>query len=903
MTVKANTGVLAKTGFSFAGWNTAANGTGTDYASTGSVTLVMGSVVLRLYAKWTALPTFTVTYQGNGSTGGSVPTDATAYYAGQTVAVLANSGALVRTGYVFGGWNTLANGTGTSYAAGSGTLVMGSANVTLYATWIPTFTVRYNGNGNTEGSVPADPTAYISGQNVNVLSNDGDLRKGGSTFTGWNTAADGTGTHYDASGDASFVIGAADVTLYASWVVIPKYTVTYDGNGNTGGHVPVDPTAYESHQVVTVLANSGALVKAGSYFAGWNTAVDGSGSDYVPEAGSFDIQRDTVLYAHWLVPQVTELSPAGGSTDGGTLVTFSGANLEGTTAVDFGGDAASGIVASATSVTCYAPARSPGVVAVTLTTPAGVVAGGTYTYQLPGPSISSMTPVEGSTLGGTTVSIHGNHLTGTTTVAFDGLAATEVVVVSDDLVTCSTPSHAAGIVDVVVTSPTGSATMTGGYTYSPPILPAFISFQPSAAGGFYAPTHVMAVWIETADGTFVRTVGDWSGERRDHLSQWAAQSGIDTDAVMGPTRSAMTVVRNLTWDLRDREGHGVSDGTYVLWIELVDADEPDAGIVSVAGARRTHLTFTVASQAVVAVGPVDQDGFTGLEMGSIPASIPAPVLSTISPSQGVMAGGTTMVLTGTHLSGTTSVKVGGVLATAVKVESDTRVTCITPMGAAGPAVVEIITDGGADARPGSFTYVAAGGSAFISFIPSAAGGGYAPKQVVAVWIESSSGAFVRTVGTWSETRRPDLTQWQARSGGDADAVMGATRAVAAPVNNLVWDMRDRSGSLVPDGTYRLWIEVVDDNHPAAGTASVVGARRTNLAFTVSGHAVATVGPVDQDGFTSLSMGSEAGSVLGNVTASQVAEDQQAARCGGGSVYAVILGGALLAVRRRRSGRG
>ena len=77
----------------------------------------------------------TVIYDGNGSTGGSVPVDSTNYENGQTVTVLGNTGTLVKTGYVFSGWNTQTDGTGTAYAAGT-TFTMGSANVTLYAIWI-----------------------------------------------------------------------------------------------------------------------------------------------------------------------------------------------------------------------------------------------------------------------------------------------------------------------------------------------------------------------------------------------------------------------------------------------------------------------------------------------------------------------------------------------------------------------------------------------------------------------------------------------------------------------------------------------------------------------------------------------------------------------------------------------
>ena len=80
---------------------------------------------------WTA---YTVTYNGNSNSSGSVPTDATKYLSGATVTVKSNSGSLAKSGYDFGGWNTNSSGTGTNYTAGSGTFSI-TSDITLYAKW------------------------------------------------------------------------------------------------------------------------------------------------------------------------------------------------------------------------------------------------------------------------------------------------------------------------------------------------------------------------------------------------------------------------------------------------------------------------------------------------------------------------------------------------------------------------------------------------------------------------------------------------------------------------------------------------------------------------------------------------------------------------------------------------
>lgn len=75
-------------------------------------------------------------------------------------------------------------------------------------------TVTYDRNGATGGAVPTDAVAYDGGDSVTVIGNTGALNWSGYTFSGWNTAADGSGTVYD-PGDV-FVI-AASLTLYAIW--------------------------------------------------------------------------------------------------------------------------------------------------------------------------------------------------------------------------------------------------------------------------------------------------------------------------------------------------------------------------------------------------------------------------------------------------------------------------------------------------------------------------------------------------------------------------------------------------------------------------------------------------------------------------------------------------------------
>ncbi|MFZ2327699.1 MAG: InlB B-repeat-containing protein, partial [Rhodoferax sp.] len=111
--------------------------------------------------------------------------------------------------------------------------------------------------------------------------------------------------------DASFTTSACPLL----------YTVTYSGNGNTGGSAPTDATVYASNATVTVASNSGGLTRTGYTFSGWNTASDGSGTQYAAGSGSFNITASTVLYAKWVAnaPSATTGSASGIGANGATL--------------------------------------------------------------------------------------------------------------------------------------------------------------------------------------------------------------------------------------------------------------------------------------------------------------------------------------------------------------------------------------------------------------------------------------------------------------------------------------------------------------------------------------------------------------------------------------------------------
>jgi len=95
---------------------------------------------------------------------------------------------------------------------------------------------------------------------------------------------------------------------YLRIVTEEAYSVTYDGNGNTGGAAPVDASSpYVAGVTVTVLNNTGSLVRDGFTFNGWNTAADGSGDSHTAGDTLTMPAAVVTLYAQWTAVSAAEI--------------------------------------------------------------------------------------------------------------------------------------------------------------------------------------------------------------------------------------------------------------------------------------------------------------------------------------------------------------------------------------------------------------------------------------------------------------------------------------------------------------------------------------------------------------------------------------------------------------------
>ncbi len=188
-----------------------------------------------------------------------------------------------------------------------------------------------------------------------------------------------------------------------------------------------------------------------------------------------------ILQAHGI--SVTGLSPASGPAAGGTTVTITGSGFTGVTGVIFGTVRTAPTVDSGTQLTATSPPGT-GTVPVTLVTAGSTAApAGQFSYvAAPAvPTVTSVTPADGPTTGGTAVVITGSGFTGASSVSFGGTSVVPTVD-SDTQISVSSP-QGTGVVDVTVVAPggTSAATPASQFTYTtPPAAPTVTGISPAS---------------------------------------------------------------------------------------------------------------------------------------------------------------------------------------------------------------------------------------------------------------------------------------------------------------------------------------------------------------------------------------------------------------------------------------
>ncbi len=338
-------------------------------------------------------------------------------------------------------------------------------------------------------------------------------------------------------------------------------------------------------------------------------------------------------------PAVNSMLPTNGDAAGGFLTVISGSGFATGATVRFGAVLSTDVtVAGTTKIIARVPAGVAGssqIVVITNPDGLAVAVPVQFTYDGAPLSVTSVSPSIGSSFGGTLVAVSGNGFLPGAVVMFGSTPGTSVSVTSPTLLTVVAPIGTFGsVVNVVVTNTSGAS---------------------ASAQGVY---------------TFGSSTGVTSG----------SQPTISSVSPNGGSAAGGTVVTI--------QGGGFLPGA----------------LVSFGGTTATNVAVLSSGQITVtapsgAVGPaalmVTNPGgiFGGLANGFTYLTA-TPQVTAVSPVEGVLAGGTPILLTGSGFVVGATVTIGGQPARNVVVTSGTQITAITPAGAPGSATILVTNPGG-----------------------------------------------------------------------------------------------------------------------------------------------------------------------------------------------------------------
>ncbi|MGC2184979.1 MAG: IPT/TIG domain-containing protein, partial [Terriglobales bacterium] len=522
-------------------------------------------------------------------------------------------------------------------------------------------------------------------------------------------------------------------------------------------------------------------------------------------------------------------------------------------------------------------------------------------------TVSSVSPNNGPTTGGTGVTITVKNFAAGATVTFGGSAATNVNVTNGTTITANTPPGSAGGVTVTVTVNSQSGSLTNGFTYNAPVT---IGFGQVAAATPQASTQVVAVTYpgaQTAHDMNVVVVG-WN-DITSTVQSVKVSVGNSYSLAIGPTsgtalRQSIYYAANIVGgsntvtvtfnqaaafpDVRILEYRGVStvdvtagasgnsatasSGAAITTV----ANELIFGANTVATTSRVGSGFTsriitspdgdLAEDKVIttagsnsASAPLTSSGPWVMQMVTFSAvSSPAPSVNSVLPNNGPTTGGTSVTITGTNFAAGATVTFGGVAATNVSLVNSTTMTAMTPAGSAGGVTVTVTFNGQSGSLANGFTYIAVPTVSSVSPNGGPTAGGTA---VTITGANFAAGATV-TFGNAAATNVNVTNTTTITAITPAGSVGAVTVTVAA---------NGQSGSLANGFTYTtapVVSSVSPNNGPTAGGigVTITGSNFTaGVTVTFGGTAATNVVVVNSTSITATTPAHAAGAVTVTVT--------------------------------------
>ncbi|MDV3467177.1 IPT/TIG domain-containing protein [Stenotrophomonas sp. C3(2023)] len=430
------------------------------------------------------------------------------------------------------------------------------------------------------------------------------------------------------------------------------------------------------------------------------------------------------------LPTVTSISPASGTTTGGTPVIITGTNFVDVIGVEIGQAASLYTLVSSTEIHLQTPPSVPGAADVRVITAAGSssASGPPVSYTYVGvPTITNVSPAAGPLAGGNMVTLTGTNLGSVNTVQFGGTDSNQIYLVSDTQLRAIAPPDSAGTVNIQVGSVAGTS-------------------APSAASSY----NYVAAPVASNDH-----LGNWAVYNHGQNPQLSTNLGpkvgnvATSYAVVSPTALGGTVtvdsngmlvyitplgVRSQTDSIQytaSNEGGTSNVGTLTVGIRTpffvaelsgpAQRGTPLQGVnVAVSNGRAPYTcAVTPASGALPAGVQIGADcTLTGTptQSGTFPFAVsitdssdtpftmnsatlnlvvapPPASLTSLLPASGPASGGSNVMLTG-QLADATAVMFGNQPATSFTQLDPTRIIAVTPAGTAGEVDVTVVTGNG-----------------------------------------------------------------------------------------------------------------------------------------------------------------------------------------------------------------
>jgi len=502
----------------------------------------------------------------------------------------------------------------------------------------------------------------------------------------------------------------------------------YDGTN----WVLVGP-ATSSGTVTSITAGTGltggTITTSGTI--GLSTATTSFIGGVIPDGKSISVTTNGVISVTGAggTPTITSFSPTSGSTTGKTLVTINGTNFLDATQVTIAGVPASHfIVNSPSQIVAVSNISSVTSGPIVVTTDYGNATSTTNFSYVSEPTITAFSPISGSSLGGTAMTITGTNLLNATAVTVASVPVASFVAHSQSLITAITAAgNSTGQVSVITTA--GTANSTSAFSYlDVPQVPTITSFAPSS-GPIAGNTSVVITGTHFSGTLSVIIAGVVA-------SSFTVDSATQITAITGSTSG----ITSGTIQVITEHGVAVSNAHYSYYITslsptislITPTSGPTTGgvAVTIVGTNLSNVTaVSIAGVPAASVSVVSDTeifvvttaspptaGYVVVttSVGSVTSGMEFtyyvtpvhPTVTSFTPNIGSVSGGTQVIITGTNFTSTISVVIGGSSAAQYTINSDTQITAITAATPAGSGPITITNLAGSTTTASIFTYAA-----------------------------------------------------------------------------------------------------------------------------------------------------------------------------------------------------